>query len=162
MPHQRQALCYSNFKAFIFWILTWFFDRSMLREVVTKCQVNITFDYIPRLMSKKEKHLVLKMNMARVRELYSNFQWRSIFLLLLAYCSLFFKHFKHLFLRFGLIINFLLMVCFLSPYFVHILLFFFPLLLGFWKHKLIFLLQNQCLYIYRHCTKLRLWLTLQC
>ena len=27
----------------------------MLREVVTKCQVNLTFDYIPRLMSKKEK-----------------------------------------------------------------------------------------------------------
>ena len=46
----------------------------MLREVVTKCQVNITFDYIPRLMSKKEKHLVLKMNMARGIELYSNSQ----------------------------------------------------------------------------------------
>ena len=39
----------------------------MLREVVTKCQVNITFDYIPRLMSKrKEKHLIFKINVARV------------------------------------------------------------------------------------------------
>ena len=38
----------------------------MRTEVVTKCQVNITFDCIPRIMSKKEKHLVFKINAARV------------------------------------------------------------------------------------------------
>ena len=77
-------------------------DPCMLREVVTKCQVNISFDYIPRLMTKKEKHLVFKINAAQVIGGVINLSqigakslfkftnlWRSFLLLLLAYFSSF-------------------------------------------------------------------------